>query len=78
MRLCSECRKTPWPYMMALFIAGFTAFLTWLTLSTTGLKPETNGWVTAGVFLTVLGMLMTYMVSCMRRHCGHQDHPAHG
>jgi hypothetical protein len=77
MRLCRECRRSPWPYMIALFIAGFSGFLTWLTLSTTGLAPEANAWVTAGVFLTVLALLLTYMVSCMRRHCGHSDHPLH-
>lgn len=77
MKLCSECRRTPLPYIVPLFVAGFSAFLTWLTLSVAGIDPQANRWWTAGVFLGVLGLLMGYMVSCIRRHCTHQDH-AHG
>ena len=77
MKLCADCRKTPWPYVIALFIAGFTAFLTWLTLASAGINPNENRWWTAGMFLGVFGLIMTYMLSCMRRHCRHDNH-AHG
>ena len=88
MRFCTECRKTPWPFAIAMFIAAFTAFLTWLTLAAAGIDAEANRWWTVGVFVGVFGLLTTYMYSCMRRHCrhdnqsahgyGHDNHPAHG
>jgi hypothetical protein len=57
---------------MALFIASFSAFLTWLTLESAGLPPDAIRWWSAGVFLTVAVLLVSYMISCIRRHCGHQ------
>jgi hypothetical protein len=56
-----------------LFIAGFTALLTWLTLAAAGVPDGVNRWWTGGVALTVFGLLAGYMVACMRRHCHHDD-----
>jgi len=74
MKLCGECRRTPWPYVIVVFISTFTAFLTWLTLNSAGIAPDANRWWTAGVFIGVGGMLFGYIVGCMRRHCTHDHH----
>ena len=73
MKLCSKCRKNLWPYALILFISSFIAFVTSLTLSAAGIRPEHNFWWSAGAFLAASVTLLTYMVSCMRRHC-HDDH----
>jgi hypothetical protein len=74
MKLCGECRKNPWPYVLVVFISTFVAFVTWLTLSAAGLKPDANRWWTALAFLVAGGVLFSYMVSCMRRHCADDRH----
>jgi hypothetical protein len=76
MKLCSKCRKTPWPYALVLFIASCISFVTWLTLSAAGLRPEDNFWWTSGIFLFAALVLVSYMVSCMRRHCSDDQHLA--
>ena len=77
MKLCRECGKRPWPYLMALFIAAFSAFLTWLTLESAGLPADSVRWWSVGVFLTVAVLLVSYMISCIRRHCGHERRFSH-
>jgi apolipoprotein N-acyltransferase len=74
MKLCGECRKKPWPYVLVVFISTFVAFVTWLTLSAAGLAPEANRWWTALAFLIAGGVLFIYMMSCMRRHCADDGH----
>jgi hypothetical protein len=74
MKACRECVQKPWPYLIALFIATFSAFLTWLTLASAGVPVATNRLWSGGVFFVVILFLMMYMVSCLRRHCGHQTH----
>jgi hypothetical protein len=73
MKLCSQCRKTPWPFLFALLLAGFAAFLTWLTLLTSQFDATDRLLMTGAVFLATAGTLSHYMVSCMRRHCRHHD-----
>ena len=75
MKLCSECRKKPWPYAIVVLISTFAGFLTWLTLSTAGIAPEINRWLSSAAFLAVAATLVTYMLRCMRRHCKEDDHP---
>lgn len=74
MRLCKECSRTPWPYLMVVFISLFAAFTTWLTLDSAGVSPEVNQWWTAGVAVTVGALLAGYMIGCIRRHCRHDHH----
>lgn len=74
MKLCCDCRKKPWPYLLVLFISTFIAFVTWLTLSTVGLLPDARVWLTVGAFLFVAIILLSYMVSCLRRHCSDDNH----
>ena len=77
MRLCADCHMTPWPYLLAVFISGFVAFLTWLTLEYKEISATTAAWLTAAVFCAVLAFLLSYMVACMRRHCGHDGASHH-
>lgn len=76
MKLCSECSRTPWPYLMVLFLAGVSAFLTWLTLSYSELGELESIAGSLGVFLAVGGTLLHYVLGCMNRHCRHNRHPA--
>ena len=75
MKLCEECRKKPWPFLIAIIIALFVAFLTSLTLGAAGLTADANRLWTAGVFIGVIAVLLSYMVVCMRRHCREGHHP---
>ncbi len=77
MKLCGECRKTLLPYLMAAFISAFIAFLTWFMLAFTGLPLEAKRWWTVGSFLGVFGLLLSYLFSCLRRHCSHDGHHKH-
>ena len=71
MRLCKECRRTGWPYLIAILVAGFAAFLTWLTLAAAGFAPQENLRWTLGMLVGVAVALSLYVASCMRRHCRH-------
>ncbi len=77
MKLCSECRKTPWPFAFALFISGITAFLTWLMLSFSGFNETEQLIGSALVFLAAAATLMHYVMSCMKRHCRHDGRHHH-
>ncbi|MEE9422918.1 MAG: hypothetical protein V3V50_07145 [Gammaproteobacteria bacterium] len=74
MKLCSACCTKRWPYAMAVFIAAFTAFLTWLTLSSSGIQPVANSFLSTIAFILVGGALLMYMLNCMRRHCKEDEH----
>lgn len=74
MKLCSECRKTPWPFAFALFIAGVTAFLTWLMLSESDFGMTERMIGTGVIFLAATATLFHYVLSCLRRHCRHDHH----
>ncbi len=83
MKLCSECRKTPWHLAFAFFISGITAFLTWLMLSFSGFSETEQLIGSAMIFLAAAATLSHYVLSCMKRHCRHdehhqQHHPANG
>ena len=47
---------------MAMFISGFIAFVTWLTLSAADLQENPRNLMTAGVFLVAIGVLVGYMI----------------
>lgn len=82
MKLCTQCRKTPWPFLFALFIAGITAFLTWLMLSFSQFSANERLIGSTLVFIGAAATLVHYVISCMRRHCRHDgpkhQHPARG
>lgn len=84
MKLCPECSKSPWPFVMVFFLASVSAFITWLTLSYSqvGVLEQIAG--SAVVFLAVGGTLVHYVLGCMKRHCRHgqreqsgREHTAH-
>jgi hypothetical protein len=80
MRLCSDCRKTPWPFVMVTFISGAIAFVTWLVLGFAQSDPLVQIIGTVAVFIAVAATLLHYVLSCMRRHCeqlGHQHYHGH-
>jgi apolipoprotein N-acyltransferase len=77
MKLCQECRKTPWPFAFALFISSFTAFLTWLMLSFSGFNDTEQLIGSSMVFVAAAATLFHYVLSCMRRHCRHGGHHHH-
>jgi hypothetical protein len=75
MKLCKNCKKAFWPYLMILVIAGVAGFLTWMTLSLSGVADQQGLLISVIVSLTVGATLLHYVVSCLRRHCqewGHQ------
>ena len=74
MKLCSQCRHSVWPFVFALFIAAFAAFLTWMTLYYSRFDTVERLLLTGGVFVAAAATLIHYMLSCMRRHCRHDDH----
>jgi len=69
MKLCNECRKTPWPFAFALFISSVTGFLTWLMLSFGGFNETEQLIGSAAVFFASAATLTHYVLSCMKRHC---------
>ncbi|MCB1875420.1 MAG: hypothetical protein KDH88_05540 [Chromatiales bacterium] len=77
MRICPRCRRRPWPYLVALFIGGFGAYLTWLTLGSTDLTAAARTAWTSSIFLLISGLLSIYTLSCMRWYCRHHDHGEH-
>ena len=74
MKLCGKCRKKPWPFAIVGFLSTFVAFVTWLTLAAAGFTPEVSRWLTVVAFLAAGGVLSSYMVACMRRHCADDRH----
>ncbi|KOR30701.1 hypothetical protein TI04_04540 [Achromatium sp. WMS2] len=73
MKFCIKCHTTLWPYLIALFIAGFAAFLTWLTLSYSEFDPTEKMLIASGTFLMVAATITHYMIACMERHCRHDQ-----
>lgn len=71
MGICPHCGQRLWPFLVAVFVAAFIAFLTALTLASVGMAgPVAFAW-SAAVFLGVVVLLSLYMANCMRRHCRH-------
>ncbi len=69
MKICGECRKTFWPFIIVFFFAGFISFFTWLTLASTGAEPMVIVAWTTGVFFLAIAVLLYNVVSCIKRHC---------
>ena len=75
MKLCPKCNHSPLPFLMAFVIATVSAFVTWLTLGLSGLTTVPRAGITALAFAVVGATLVHYILSCLRRHCRHQDSP---
>jgi hypothetical protein len=77
MKLCPKCSSTPWPFLLVIFIAVVSAFLTWLTLSYSGVGTVGVIAGSGGVFVAVLATLLHYVISCLKRHCRHGNESGH-
>jgi CDP-diglyceride synthetase len=77
MKLCPECRRLWWPFVVVVFISSVVAFLTWLILSLSSLEVAIRLVLSGAVFVGVAGALAYYVVSCMKRHCHHGTAPLH-
>lgn len=77
MKFCSKCHFTFWPYLIAIFIAGVTAFLTWLILGYSDFDAIERIFIGIGMFFTISISLSYYMMICMQRHCHHLHHNHH-
>jgi len=73
MKFCTECRRSPLPFVLALLIASIAGFMTWLTLGLSSYEPWLRIGGSVAVFLAVGGTLLHYVLSCIRRHCQHQQ-----
>ncbi len=77
MKLCSKCNNSPLPFIVVGMIATISAFLTWLTLGLSIPEVGPRAGASALAFAVVGGLLLTYILSCLKRHCHHQDDHAH-
>jgi hypothetical protein len=73
MKLCPKCGRSPLAFFVVFFIAGVSAYLTWLTLtlSMAGVIERIVG--TLVIFAAVGATLLHYVLSCMKRHCRHGE-----
>lgn len=74
MKICAKCHLAFWPYLIALFIASVTAFLTWLILGYSDFDTTEQILIAAGMFMLTGVSLTHYMMICMQRHCHHHNH----
>ena len=74
MKLCRQCGRSPLPFLMVIFVAGVSSFLTWLTLSYSQLETIKVIAGSGAVFLAVAGTVLHYVYSCIKRHCRHGVH----
>jgi hypothetical protein len=77
MKLCPECRRLCWPFVVVVFISSVVAFLTWLMLSLSSVEGVIRLVGSGAVFVGVAGTLAYYVISCMKRHCRHGTQPLH-
>ncbi|MCF7991659.1 MAG: hypothetical protein K9M02_14540 [Thiohalocapsa sp.] len=73
MKFCRECNTSVLPYAMVVLISGTIGFLTWLTLGLSEPPAMVRIGASIGVSLAVGATLTHYVISCMRRHCRHQE-----
>jgi hypothetical protein len=77
MKLCPECSRSPWPFVMVALISFMAAFLTWLTVSLSGLGTTGRLLASGAVFIAVGSTLVHYVISCIERHCRHGKESGH-
>jgi hypothetical protein len=71
-KLCGHCIKRPWPFLVVLFVTAVPTFLVWMTLRGKDLATEMVYSWTALTFAIVGSVMLTYVVTCLRRHCSHE------
>ncbi|ESQ13325.1 MAG: hypothetical protein N838_15570 [Thiohalocapsa sp. PB-PSB1] len=58
---------------MVLLIATIAGYLTWLTLGLSDQESAVRIGSAILVFLATGGALLHYVISCIKRHCQHQQ-----
>ena len=74
MKCCRQCRTKPWPYVIVIFISTFITFITWMTMGVIGIEQQMNIWLSAATFIFAAGLLLSYMLVCLTRHCAEDQH----
>lgn len=74
MSCCKECRKKPWPYLIALTFSIAIAYMTWLTMGVTDLSRMTRYWISVSAFLVFGSVMLGYLLCCISRHCDEDNH----
>lgn len=74
MKLCRQCGRSPLPFIVVIFVAGVSSFLTWLTLTYSQFETLEVMVGSGAVFLAVAGTVLHYVQSCIKRHCRHGTH----
>ncbi|RKT45423.1 hypothetical protein [Thiocapsa rosea] len=73
MKLCPKCSRSPLPFVMVMLISSVLAFITWLVLGLSQVEPTLRLAAGAAVFLAVGATLLHYVLSCLKRHCRHDQ-----
>jgi hypothetical protein len=73
MKLCPQCKASPWPFVMVFFFSSVSAFLTYIMLGFVGAEPIPTVVGTAMAFVAVGGTMLHYVLACIKRHCRHGD-----
>ncbi|AFL73054.1 hypothetical protein [Thiocystis violascens] len=76
MNLCPKCNPPAWTFAVIFILTSVIAFVTWLMLglSMTSLLPRAG--ITSVVFLAVGATFVHYVMSCIKRHCRHDEQSA--
>lgn len=65
---CTHFLRRGWPVLVALLVALFSGFLTWLTLAAAGVPGHVGfGWSVAA-FLVVVVLMALHVINCERRY----------
>ena len=76
MKFCPKCDHSPLPFLMVFVVAAVTAFVTWLTVGLSITQPTPRAAASALAFVVVGWALLHYVLSCLRRHCRHDERSA--
>ena len=76
MKLCPKCNHSPLPFLMVFVVASVSAFVTWLTVGLSITQPTPRAAASALAFVVVGWALLHYVLSCLRRHCRHDERSA--
>lgn len=73
MNLCPKCNPPAWTFAVIFTITCVIAFVTWLMLGLSAIAPWPRAAIAGGAFLAVGATLIHYVISCVRRHCRHDE-----
>ena len=73
MNLCPKCNPPAWTFADIFMITSVIAFVTWLMLGLSMIAPLPRAAITGAAFLAVGATLVHYVMSCIKRHCRHDQ-----